>query len=88
MGLTGHGIFGVAPSYLAERFPTAVRGVGPGFAYHAGAALGALTPTLLGVLQDRGWPLPTAMASCIAVSGLLVVALVWMGPETRGKQFD
>ncbi len=35
---------GIIPGYLTERFPTAVRGVGPGFAYHAGAAIGAITP--------------------------------------------
>jgi hypothetical protein len=29
--------------------------------------------------------LTTAMAGCIAASGLLVVALVWLGPETRGR---
>ena len=40
MGFFGAGMWGVVPTYLSERFPTAVRGVGSGFSYHAGAALG------------------------------------------------
>jgi MFS family permease len=40
MGLCGIGIWGMAPTYLTERFPTIARGVGPGLAYHAGAAIG------------------------------------------------
>jgi MFS transporter, SHS family, lactate transporter len=82
------GIFGVAPAYLSERFPTAARAVGPGFAWHAGAAVGSLTPTFIGVLQDRGVPLPDAMGVCMAVAGVLVIATMWLGPETRGRSFS
>ena len=39
------------------------------------------------MLQDRGLPLPTAMAACIAGSGTLVIVLMWLGPETRGRHF-
>jgi hypothetical protein len=39
-------------------------------------------------MQDRGIPLSTAMASCIAIAGVLVIATVWMGPETRGRQLQ
>jgi len=28
------------------------------------------------------------MASCIAIAGVLVIATVWMGPETRGRQLQ
>lgn len=85
MGSCGSGIWGMAPSYLSERFPTAARGVGLGFAYHAGAAIGAMTPALVGALQDRGMRLTDAMAVCIGISGLLVASMIWMGPETRGR---
>jgi len=78
----------MAPSYLAERFPTAVRGVGPGLAYHVGAAIGAATPTILGQLQDGGMTTGGAMALCIALAGILVALLIWLGPETRGRQFQ
>ena len=87
MGASGGGIWGMAPSYLTERFPTAARGVGPGLSYHVGAALGSMTPLVLGQLQDGGMTTGTAMSACIAASGLLVAAVVWMGPETRGRRF-
>jgi MFS transporter, SHS family, lactate transporter len=86
MGICGHGAWGVVPSYLTERFPTAVRSGGSGLAYHAGAALGAVTPTLIGRLQDRGMVLADSMAMCIGISLLVVAGLVWLGPETRGRQ--
>jgi len=87
MGLFGAGNFGVVPGYLTERFPTVARAVGAGFAYHVGAGLGSFTPTLVGMLQDRGLPLPTAMAACIAGSGAMVIVMLWLGPETRGREF-
>ena len=87
MGFFGAGNFGVVPGYLTERFPTVARAVGAGFAYHVGAGLGSFTPTLVGMLQDRGLPLPTAMAACIVGSGAMVILMLWLGPETRGRQF-
>jgi SHS family lactate transporter-like MFS transporter len=87
MGFFGAGMWGVVPTYLSERFPTAVRGVGSGFAYHAGAALGAFAPTVVGSLEVGGWPLGSAMAICIACSLAIVVVMLWLGPETRGRQF-
>jgi SHS family lactate transporter-like MFS transporter len=87
MGFFGAGNFGIVPGYLTERFPTIVRAGGAGLAYHVGAGLGSFTPTLVGMLQDRGLALPTAMAACIAASGALVIALMWLGPETRGTTF-
>ncbi|HZP48280.1 MAG TPA: MFS transporter [Vicinamibacterales bacterium] len=87
MGFFGAGNFGVVPAYLNERFPTVVRAVGAGFAYHVGAGIGSLTPTLVGRLQDLGFSLPLAMTVCIAASGTLVIVLMWLGPETRGREF-
>lgn len=88
MGICGIGIWGMAPTYLTERFPTVVRGVGPGLAYHAGAAVGSVTPTIIGVLQQRGMPLGTAMGIVIAIAGATVAAVIWLGPETRGRAFS
>jgi MFS family permease len=87
MGLFGAGNFGVVPAYLNERFPTVVRAAGAGFAYHVGAGIGSLTPTLVGRLQDLGFTLPYAMTICTAASGALVMLLMWVGPETRGREF-
>jgi MFS transporter, SHS family, lactate transporter len=78
----------MAPTYLTERFPTIVRGVGPGLAYHAGAAIGSVTPTFIGILQQRGMSLGHAMALVIAVAGATVATVIWLGPETRGTRFE
>jgi MFS transporter, SHS family, lactate transporter len=86
VGFFAAGAWGMVPSYLNERFPTATRAVGAGFAYHVGAATGSLTPTVIGLFQDRGMALTSAMAACIALAGMLVIAVLWMGPETRGRQ--
>jgi MFS family permease len=87
MGFFGAGNFGIVPGYLTERFPTVVRGAGAGFAYHFGAGIGSFTPTLVGMLQDRGLALPLAMSACIAISGVVLTVLLWLGPETRGTEF-
>jgi MFS family permease len=88
IGTFGAGMWGIAPTYLSERFPTAARSVGAGFSYHAGAALGSATPAVVGALRDSGWALPTAMAVCIVVGLLLVAGILWLGPETRGRELS
>jgi SHS family lactate transporter-like MFS transporter len=88
MGACGMGVWGMAPAYTTERFPTEVRGVGPGFCYHAAAAIGAAMPYVLGELQDRGFVLVNAMSAAMVISGALAVTLIWLGPETRGRTFD
>ena len=87
MGVFGMGIWGMAPAYTVERFPTEVRGVGPGFCYHAGAAMGAGMPYVLGALQDRGFAMVNAMSAAMVLSALLAAVAVWIGPETRGRSF-
>jgi SHS family lactate transporter-like MFS transporter len=88
MGAFGMGVWGMAPAYTTERYPTSVRGVGPGFCYHAGAAIGATMPYVLGTLQDRGFTLVNIMTAAMLASGLLSVGLIWLGPETRGRDFS
>jgi SHS family lactate transporter-like MFS transporter len=87
MGLFGTGNFGIAPGYLSERFPTAARAAGAGFSYQAGAALASPTAALIGAMIDRGQAIQSATAICIATSSLLVLLLLWLGPETRGREF-
>jgi SHS family lactate transporter-like MFS transporter len=82
------GAWGIVPGYLSERFPTEARAVGTGFAYHVGAGLGAFTPYLIGGLQDRGMTLPAAMLGCVLVAGVLVLLMIWLGPETRGTRLE
>ncbi|HET7757367.1 MAG TPA: MFS transporter [Steroidobacteraceae bacterium] len=88
LGMCGAGIWGVAPAYTAERFPTPVRGVGPGFCYHTGAVVGALMPWLLGAMQDHGVPIATAIRRAMLAAGLAAVVCLWLGPETRGREFS
>ena len=88
MGAFGCGIWGMAPAYVTERFPTPVRGVGPGFCYHAAAAIGAIMPVVIGRMQDLGIVLTTAMSACMLASLLLSSGLIWLGPETRGRSFS
>jgi SHS family lactate transporter-like MFS transporter len=87
IGMSGAGMWAIVPAYLTERFPAAARSLGAGFAYHTGAALGSFTPAVVGVLRDRGWALPSAMALCIVAALFLVIGILWLGPETRGRQF-
>jgi MFS transporter, SHS family, lactate transporter len=87
MGAFGMGVWGMAPAYTTERYPTSVRGVGPGFCYHAGAAIGAVMPLVLGELQDLGFALVNAATVSMMVSALLAIGLIWLGPETRGRVF-
>ncbi len=88
MGFFGMGVWGMAPAYTVERFPTLVRGVGPGFTYHAGAAMGALMPWLLGAMQDRGINAVNGMSATMVASAVLAMIMVWVGPETRGRDFN
>ena len=68
---------------FSELFPTRIRATGQGFSANAGRAIGALFPTLVGILSVR-MPLGKAMAACALVAyGILVVAALMM-PETRG----
>lgn len=85
IGFFASGAWGIVPGYLSERFPTEARGVGTGFSYHVGVGLGAYTPYLIGALQDGGTDLRTAMLWCIVAGSVIVVVLLWMGPETRGR---
>jgi SHS family lactate transporter-like MFS transporter len=88
IGLGCSGAWGIVPGYLSERFPTEARAAGTGFAYHVGAGLGAFTPYLIGALRDGGMALEQAMLACVAVAGVLVLIMLWLGPETRGQRLD
>ena len=88
MGAFGGGMWGVAPAYVTERFPTVTRGIGPGLSYHVGAATASTMPVLIGFMQDRGMALADIMAIAIAITLTLSAGLIWLGPETRGRNFN
>jgi SHS family lactate transporter-like MFS transporter len=88
MGFFGMGVWGMAPAYTVERFPADVRGAGPGFCYHAGAAIGATMPLLLGALRDQGINLVNGMSIAMVISGVCALIAIWSGPETRGRKLE
>ncbi len=68
MGAFGMGVWGMAPAYTVERFPTEVRGVGPGFCYHAAPRSARRCPICSALLQDRGFGLVNAMSMAMVLS--------------------
>ncbi|CAB3769658.1 MFS transporter [Paraburkholderia humisilvae] len=71
-------------AYIAELFPTRIRASAQGLCGNAGRAIGAIMPTMVGVLSAK-LELGAAMGLCACVSYLLVVTAALMLPETRGR---
>ena len=88
IGFCASGAWGIVPGYLSERFPTEARGVGTGFSYHVGVGIGAFAPYLIGAMSDAGTALQTAMFWCVVGGGVGVITLLWLGPETQGRQLS
>ncbi|MFD5327232.1 MFS transporter [Streptomyces sp. NPDC127092] len=84
LGFCMSAIFSGFGSFLAELYPTAVRGTGQGLTYNTGRAVGALFPTLVGFLADS-WGVGGALVFGAVGYGLAVVALLGL-PETRGRE--
>jgi MFS family permease len=87
--------YGWFPLYFPELFPTRIRATAQGFAYNFGRVLSALgslqTATLTavfahGIAPDRieieAFPKAGAVLAAIYLIGL---AIIWIGPETKGK---
>jgi MFS family permease len=84
LGFFQSGIFSGMGAFLAELYPSAVRGSGQGFTYSAGRALGALFPAAVGVWSERV-PLGTAFGAMTAAGYALVIVAAAVLPETRGR---
>ena len=84
LGFFLSGIFSGMGAFLAELFPSALRGSGQGFCYNFGRASGALFPALAGYL-GTAMPLGEAIGLLAAASYLLVIAACIPLPETRGR---
>src|SRR3982074_659986 len=83
LGFFGSGIFSGLAVYLAELYPTELRGAGQGFGYNIGRGIGAGGPAASGVAAAR-FGLSDALALAAASYVLCLVALLFL-PETRGK---
>jgi MFS transporter, putative metabolite:H+ symporter len=85
--LFGIGLLGwtwsIGQTYVAELFPTAVRGTGFGLGVAAGRIPSIAGPVLTGTLIGSVG-LPT-LAKCFAVLWLLYIVAFVIGPETRGR---
>lgn len=84
LGFCMSAIFSGFGSFLAELYPTAVRGTGQGFTYNTGRAVGAIFPTLVGFLAES-WGVGGALVFGAIGYGLAALALLGL-PETRGKE--
>ncbi|MFE5486996.1 MFS transporter [Streptomyces sp. NPDC056527] len=84
LGFCMSAIFSGFGSFLAELYPTAVRGTGQGFTYNTGRAVGAVFPTLVGFLAES-WGVGGALIFGAVGYGIAVLALLGL-PETRGKE--
>ncbi|MFG1638854.1 MFS transporter [Amycolatopsis sp. NPDC049252] len=78
LGFSMSAIFSGFGAYLAELYPTALRGTGQGFTYNFGRAVGAIFPTVVGFLGAGG-------AIVFGAIGYAIAAVALLGlPETRG----
>jgi sugar phosphate permease len=83
LGFFGSGIFSGLAVYLAELYPTELRGAGQGFGYNIGRGIGAVGPAAIGVAAAR-LGLSDALALAATSYVLCLIALLFL-PETRGK---
>jgi MFS family permease len=87
LGLFASGIYsGIGPLFT-ELYPTSVRGSGQGFCFNFGRGVAALFPILVGALSER-LGLGTAVGLFASLAYGLVIIIVLMLPETRGRALD
>jgi MFS family permease len=84
LGFFGAGVFSGMGPFYTEHYPTHVRGVGQGFSYNAGRAVGALFPALVGFLSNRiGLGNAIGIFACIAYGVMAISAFLL--PEAAGE---
>ena len=79
-------LWGVGDTYIAELFPTVLRGTGFGIAVGGGRVVSIAAPTVIGwAIMHYGLQTPY-----LALAGLwvLTAAGYLMGPETKGKELE
>jgi MFS family permease len=87
LGFFGSGMISGFGPFLAELFPTSVRGAGQGFCYNVGRGVAAAAPALVGVLSTS-WGLAGGISLFAACAyGLFLLVLLFL-PETRGRELD
>lgn len=84
LGFFASGVFSGMGAFFTENFPTRVRGVGQGFTYNIGRAIGALFPALVGVLSAR-MALGQAIGLFAGIAYATMAVAAFLLPETKGK---
>lgn len=84
LGFFSAGVFSGMGAFYTEHFPTRVRGVGQGFAYNVGRAIGALFPALVGILSAK-MPLGQAIGTFAAAAYATMAIAAFLLSETKGK---
>jgi len=70
--------------FMTELYPTNIRGTGQGFCYNAGRAIGSVFMTAIG-FAAAVMPLGTAIALFSTLAHLLMIVILLLLPETRGR---
>jgi MFS family permease len=84
LGFFISGNFSAMGAFYTEQFPTRVRGVGQGFTFNLGRAIGAFFPTMVGFVSANVG-LGQAIG-VLAVSAYAMMAVAaFLLPETKGK---
>ena len=88
LGYFGHGYFSMFGGFIAELFPTAVRGTGQGTTYNVGRMAGAAGPYTIGAvatLPGIGISLALGITSAFF---LLAAALIFTLPDRSGQALE
>jgi MFS family permease len=84
LGFFASGYFSGMGAFLTELYPTRLRGSGQGFCYNFGRGIGALFPTLVGVISAY-----MTLANAIAIFAVVAYGVFFVAayalPETRGR---
>lgn len=87
-GFASHGYYSLFGSFIAELFPTAVRGTGQGTTYNLGRLAGAAAPYTIGAIATLpGIGIGLAMATTSAfflAAALIILAL----PDRSGQELE
>jgi MFS family permease len=70
--------------FMTELYPTAIRGTGQGFCYNAGRAIGSVFMTAIG-FAAAVIPLGAAIALFSTLAHALMIVMLLLLPETRGR---
>ena len=85
LGFVASAYYAGMGAFLAEVFPTKVRGSGMGFCYNFGRGLGAAFPALVGFLSAT-MPLSRAIAIFATIAYSILFVAAFLLPETRGRR--